>query len=104
MLERLRPFIQRIVDELLDQAQWKGRIEVIGDFSFLFPITVIAELLGIPVEMREQLKVGPPESSSSFSCPGPCCRLRRDRKVRCGSFVSTSKVCFATDTPIRATI
>lgn len=56
VLERLRPFIQRIVDELLDQVQAKGRIEVIRDLSFPLPITVIAELLGIPVEMRGQFK------------------------------------------------
>lgn len=69
LLERLRPFIQRIIDELLDQAQWKGRIEVIGDFSFLFPITVIAELHGIPVEIREQLKVGLRNHPVHFHAP-----------------------------------
>ncbi len=56
VLERLRPFIQRIVEELLDQVQAKGRIETIRDLSFPLPITVIAELLGIPVKMREQFK------------------------------------------------
>jgi cytochrome P450 len=53
-IERLRPRIQQIVDELLDVAQEKGQMEAIADFTYPLPAIVIAEMLGVPVEDRER--------------------------------------------------
>jgi cytochrome P450 len=55
-LERLRPRIQTVVDELLDCVQSAGQMEVVRDFAYPLPITVIAELLGIPPSSREDFK------------------------------------------------
>lgn len=52
MIEKLRPRIQQIVDELLDAAQEKGSMEVMGDFAAPLPAIVIAEMLGVPTEDR----------------------------------------------------
>lgn len=52
MIEQLRPRIQHITDELLDQVQAQGQMDLISDFAFPLPITVICEMLGIPVEDR----------------------------------------------------
>ena len=56
MIERLRPRIQHITDELLDAVQQQGQMDLINDFAFPLPITVIGELLGIPVEDRKQFR------------------------------------------------
>ena len=40
--------IQEIADGLIDKMQGKTEIDLIADFAFPLPITVIAELLGIP--------------------------------------------------------
>ena len=56
VLERLRSHIQEIVDELLDAVQHRGEMEMIREFAYPFPVTVIAELLGVPVEDRDRLK------------------------------------------------
>ncbi len=56
MIERLRPRIQQITDELLDAVQQQGQMDLINDFAFPLPITVIGELLGIPVEDRKQFR------------------------------------------------
>ena len=53
MIEKLRPRIQQIVDELLDVAEEKGRLEAISDFTYPLPAIVIAEMLGVPTEDRE---------------------------------------------------
>lgn len=56
MLEPLRPRIQQIVDGLLDRIESAGQLDVIADLSYPLPITVIAELMGIPSDMRDQFK------------------------------------------------
>jgi cytochrome P450 len=57
MIEQLRPRIQQITDELLDQVQSRGQMDLIADFAFPLPITVICELLGVPVEDRQKFRV-----------------------------------------------
>ena len=55
-VERLRPYIQRIVNELLDSAQRRGDIDIIRDLAYPLPVMVIAELLGLPGSDRERFK------------------------------------------------
>lgn len=54
MIEQLRPRIQQITDSLLDAVQGKTSIDLIADFALPLPITVISEMLGIPVADRAQ--------------------------------------------------
>jgi cytochrome P450 len=53
---RLRPRIESITDELLEAMAGAGRADLLDDFAFPLPITVICELLGIPVADRDQFK------------------------------------------------
>ncbi|MGZ9226733.1 MAG: cytochrome P450, partial [Anaerolineales bacterium] len=55
-VERLRAYIQRIVNELLDAAQSRGEVDVIRDLAYPLPVMVIAELLGLPASDRERFK------------------------------------------------
>lgn len=52
MIEQLRPRIQQIADELLDAVQEQGQMDLITDFAYPLPITVICEMLGIPATDR----------------------------------------------------
>jgi cytochrome P450 len=52
-VERLRQRIQQIVDGLLDEVADKGGMEAITDFAYPLPITVIAEMLGVPASDRD---------------------------------------------------
>jgi cytochrome P450 len=54
MVEKLRPRIQQIVNELLAPAREKGQMEVISEFAYPLPAIVIAEMLGVPSEDRER--------------------------------------------------
>jgi cytochrome P450 len=56
MVEQLRPRVQAIADALLDAVAGRGEMDVIDDFAFPLPITVIAEMLGIPAADREQFR------------------------------------------------
>ncbi len=55
-VELVRPRIQEIVDELIDRVRNLGRMDVIRDVAYPLPVTVIAEMLGVPKEDRERLK------------------------------------------------
>ena len=55
-VEGLRPRIQQIADTLIDRVLPRGEMELINDFAFPLPITVIAEMLGLPVEDHDRLR------------------------------------------------
>jgi cytochrome P450 len=55
-VERMRPHIQQIVDELLDAAESNGELDVIRDLAAPLPIIVIAEMLGLPRGDRQHFK------------------------------------------------
>lgn len=50
-VERLRPEIQRIVDERLDAAAGKSELDVVHDFAEHIPVRVIGSMLNIPREL-----------------------------------------------------
>jgi cytochrome P450 len=47
-VERLRPRIQQITDDLLDAMLPLGRADLVESFAYPLPLTVICELLGVP--------------------------------------------------------
>ncbi|MFH0346805.1 cytochrome P450 [Bacillus vallismortis] len=51
-----RPYIDETVHYLLDQVQGEKKMEVISDFAFPLASYVIANMIGVPAEDREQLK------------------------------------------------
>jgi cytochrome P450 len=52
-VEDMRPRIQQIVDQTLDALAERGRMDLIEDFAFRLPVTIICDMLGIPEEHRE---------------------------------------------------
>jgi cytochrome P450 PksS len=48
LVEQLRPRIQMLADDLLTNAQRSGHIELISAYALPVPLTIIAELLGVP--------------------------------------------------------
>ena len=52
-VEDMRPRIQHIVDETLDRIIPQRRMDLIEDFAFRLPVTIICDMLGIPEEHRE---------------------------------------------------
>jgi cytochrome P450 len=56
MVEQLRPRIQEIADGLIDAVEPRGAMDLVEEFAFPLPITVIAELLGIPTGERASFR------------------------------------------------
>jgi cytochrome P450 len=55
-IERLRPHIVELAEQLIVAMEEKGSADLIADFAFPLPVIVIAELLGVPIADRAQLK------------------------------------------------
>jgi pimeloyl-[acyl-carrier protein] synthase len=56
VVDRLRPRMEAIVDELLDEVAGAGTMDVIEQVAFPLPVIMIAELLGVPASDRDLLK------------------------------------------------
>ena len=61
-VEDMRPRIQQIVDETLDRIIPQGKMDLIEDFAFRLPVTIICDMLGIPSEHREAFYAGSRDS------------------------------------------
>jgi cytochrome P450 len=48
VVQWLRPRIQQLVDMLIDEMQGKREIEFMSEFAHRLPVSVIAEMLGVP--------------------------------------------------------
>jgi cytochrome P450 len=60
-VDRLRPRVQTIVDDLLEELAVQGpdgRVDLVAAFAFPLPFTVICELLGVPDPERASLGQG----------------------------------------------
>jgi cytochrome P450 len=49
-VERLRPRITALVGSALDRAALRGGVELVEELAYPLPVTVIAEMLGVPPE------------------------------------------------------
>ena len=57
-VEDMRPRIQQIVDEIIDRLELQGCADLIADFAFRLPVTVICDMLGIPELDRQVFFTG----------------------------------------------
>jgi cytochrome P450 len=83
-VERLRPKLEALVDDLLDQAGEAGEMELVADLAHPLPVIAIAELLGVPAEDRHLFRdwsqglvqlLDPFQGSGGF---GPSIRANRE--------------------------
>jgi cytochrome P450 len=56
-VEALRPNIERIVDDLLDAIVARGSADMIADFAYPLPASVIMDMLGVPRSDLDVMKV-----------------------------------------------
>ncbi len=49
-IEKLRPRVQSLVDSLIDGVESDGQMDLVPEFAFRVPVTVICQMLGAPVE------------------------------------------------------
>jgi cytochrome P450 len=52
IIAKLEPHIENIAHEMLNKVIQKGSMDLIDDLAYPLPVTIIAELLGVPIEDR----------------------------------------------------
>ena len=55
-VNEMEPRITALVHELLDSVEGRGEMDLVAEFAIPLPVIVIAEILGIPAEDREDFK------------------------------------------------
>src|SRR5262249_39580144 len=55
-IDRMRPFIQSVVEDLLDNVRESAKMELIRDLAYPLPAIVIAEMIGVPREDIYKIK------------------------------------------------
>src|SRR3954447_4364881 len=55
-IERLRPRVQQLVDDILDRAEERGSMELIDELAFPVPFQVISDMLAMPTERSTELR------------------------------------------------
>ncbi len=56
IIRGLEPRMHEIAHELFDRALEHGEVDFVGAFTYPFPVIVIAEIIGVPSDRREQFK------------------------------------------------
>jgi hypothetical protein len=70
-IRKMQAYIEDIVERLLDAQIKRGEMDVIWDFSYPLPVTVIAEMMGIPVEDHSKFKAWSGEIVAFMATPKP---------------------------------
>lgn len=73
-VERLRPRIAALADELIGRFAARGEAELLAEFATPIPVTVICDLLGVPSAMSPQLLAWSHDMVAMY-------QARRDRAV-----------------------
>jgi cytochrome P450 len=55
-IERLRPRVQQLVDDVLDVAAERGSMEVVDELAFPVPFQVISDLLDLPTDRSDEIR------------------------------------------------
>jgi cytochrome P450 len=50
MRSTMPPVVEEVVNELIDEWQGEGRVDLVSRFTFIFPMRVIANIIGVPID------------------------------------------------------
>ncbi len=81
-VEELRPRAQRIVDGLLDDLDGEDKFDLIERFAFPMPVTVIAEMLGVPSQDMDKFKRWSNDIALTIE---PSLRDEQIRRIECAT-------------------
>jgi pimeloyl-[acyl-carrier protein] synthase len=94
VIEGMRDHIQELVDGLLDRVEGAGAMDLIADLAYPLPVTVICEMLGVPVADQGSIRQWSTDVARSLdaigipSDPGVAERGRTARRALADYFLA----------------
>ena len=85
MIETMRAHIQEIVDRLLDRVAGQDGMDVVEDLAYPLPVTVICEMLGVPVDDHASIRGWSADIARSLDAiglPSDAAIVERGRRSR----------------------
>lgn len=55
-VERLRPGVRALVDQLIDARLAEGQMDLVRDYAYRIPLAMICELIGVPLEDTQRME------------------------------------------------
>jgi hypothetical protein len=95
-VEDMRPRIQQIADELIDAIADRGRMDLLADFTYPLPTTVICEWLGAPAEDHAKFGEWMRALADRFN-PEPGMIIRQGPKVKRGQQATAAFGAYVSD-------
>jgi pimeloyl-[acyl-carrier protein] synthase len=56
-IEAMRPRIKKVVDDVMDSAEPRGKMDVIRDLAFPLPFSVLGSIMGLPNSDQDNIKL-----------------------------------------------
>ena len=81
------PRVERVVDDLLGESLADGSMDLIRDFAYLLPLTVVGEMLGVPTDDRERFRSWGASVTASLE-PNPSAQVIADANSTVNDFKS----------------
>ena len=88
--DELRGRMERIANDLLDAVAAQGGMDLIQDFADRFPFLIIADLMGIPLEDCERLRVVRDPRTTRNAAVGPASSRGAGTEANAGVLQSLS--------------
>ena len=82
LIPGLEPTCQRIVNELLDKATGKTRIDVVDEFAYPLPVNVICRIMGVPIADEPQFHAWIADIAAGIFDLGPDIQTEEGRARR----------------------
>ena len=79
LAENMRGRTQEIVDELINDAEERGRMDLVSDLAYPLPATLICEILGVPAGAQQQFKTWADDIAAFIGATGPYAARVADR-------------------------
>jgi fatty acid omega-hydroxylase len=76
------PLCQQIVDEMLDKAMGKTRMDVVDEFAYPLPVQVICRIMGVPIEDEPQFHAWLADITAGIFDLGPDIQTREGQARR----------------------
>ncbi len=85
-ISALEPMVRQVIRGYLDDLDGRDEVDLVAEFAAYFPVEIISRMLGIPPEMRQQVRLWLDETLTRGDAGGEISSSSMDAAVAMGTF------------------